>query len=211
LRKVIHIITASLLLIPLLNGHLAAQDSITPPLSSRKKFQPLPLKATMLAAALPGAGQIYNRKYWKVPFAYAGFGGLGYAVAYNTKWYNTYIKAYQDFTDKVPETDSYTDLIRSIPPEEYDPVLHPDTYEPSTASWVSDQLIRQIDYFRRYRDLSYIGIGVWYLITILDANVDASLFDYDVNENLDITLAPFQVPLYNFAGVGVNLTLKINF
>ena len=212
LRKVIHIVTASLLLILPFNWNTAAQDSIPSPASTRKKFQPLPLKATMLAAAFPGAGQIYNRKYWKVPFAYAGFGGLGYAVVFNTKNYNKYTKAYQDFTDKVPETDSYTDVIPpSIPPEEYDPVLHPDTYEPSTASWVSDGLIRQVDYFRKYRDLSYIGIGVWYLITILDANVDASLFDYDVNENLNLTLSPIQVPKYNLTAFGVGVSMKINF
>jgi hypothetical protein len=72
-------------------------------------------------------------------------------------------------------------------------------------------MLRQVDYFRKYRDLSYIGIAAWYLITILDANVDASLFDYDVSENLDLTLAPYQFPLYNFAGVGIIINLKINF
>jgi hypothetical protein len=202
----------SLLLLPPLLGQTVSSDTVPVFKKTKKNFEPYPLKATMLAAAFPGTGQIYNRKYWKVPFVYAGFGGLGYAVVFNTQNYNKYIKAYQDFTDKIPETDSYVPLVpASIPPEEYDPVLHPETYNPSTASWVSDAMIRQIDYFRRYRDLSYIGIGVWYLVTILDANVDASLFNYDVNENLNLTLAPVQVPLYNITAFGVGLSMKINF
>lgn len=164
----------------------------------------------MLSAAFPGFGQIYNRKYWKIPLVYAGFAGFGYAVVYNTKYYKTYIKAYQDFTDKVPQTDSYLSLIRGDP-KDYDPVLYPGSSNRSTASWVQDQLLLKVDYFKRYRDLSYIGIVAWYIITILDANVDASLFDYEVNDNLNITLAPMQVPLYSFTVVGINLSLKINF
>ncbi len=169
------------------------------------------MKATMLSASFPGLGQIYNRKYWKVPLVYAGFGGVGYAVWYNTKWYNNYIRAYQDFIDKVPETDSYLKLIRNIKPEDYDPVLHPSTYNPSTTAWIKDQMMRQIDYFKKYRDLSYLGIAAWYLISILDANVDASLFDYDISENLTLRLEPYHLPYYNISSVGVNIKLAFNF
>jgi hypothetical protein len=199
--------------LPPLAGQTASKDTVPDFIkTAKKKFEPYPLKATMLAAAFPGAGQIYNRKYWKVPFVFAGFGALGYAVVFNTQNYNKYIKAYQDFSDKIPETDSYVPLIPpTIPPEEYDPVLHPETYDPSTASWVSDAMIRQVDYFRKYRDLSYIGIGVWYLVTILDANVDASLFNYDVTENLNLTMSPVQVPLYNITAFGIGLSMKVNF
>lgn len=169
------------------------------------------MKATMLSAAFPGLGQIYNRKYWKIPLVYAGFGGVGYAVVFNSKWYNRYTKAYQDFTDQVPETASYASLIRGSKPEDYDPVLFPATAKPSQASWIRDQLLQRVDYYRRYRDLSYIGIAAWYLVSILDANVDASLFDYEVGDNLNLTFAPFQVPMTNYAGIGVSLTMKINF
>lgn len=188
-----------------------AQDSVSVAVKKKRNFIPDPTKATMLAATFPGLGQIYNRKYWKVPFVYAGFAGVGYAVYYNTTWYNTYIKAYQDFTDEVPETDSYIKLIPHIKPEEYDPVLHPSTYNLSTATWIKDQMMRQIDYFRKYRDLSYIGIAAWYLFTILDASVDASLFDYDISESLAIKVEPFKMPLYNFAGAGMSVKLLINF
>ena len=192
-------------------GVIHAQDTTN--VKRPKKDRPvlIPMRATMLAASFPGLGQVYNRKYWKVPFVYAGFGGLGYAVYYNLKYYNIYIVAYQDFTDQIPETDSYLKLIRGIPPEQYDPVLHPDTYNQSTASWIQDQLLRQADYFRKYRDLSYIGIAAWYLITILDANVDASLVDFEVNENLNFTISPMLVPQYYNTGLGVNITMRINF
>ena len=63
-----------------------------------------PLKATMMAVSFPGLGQIYNRKYWKIPVVYAGFGALIYAAGFNWKNYNLYMKAYQDFTDNIPET-----------------------------------------------------------------------------------------------------------
>jgi hypothetical protein len=182
--------------------------------SAKKYKRPLkldPMKATMLAATFPGAGQIYTRKYWKIPIAYAGFAGLGYAVTFNTKWYNTYLKAYQDFVDDVPETDSYAVLIKSPPQEQYDPSLESDEFDKSSASWIQDQLLAQVDYFRKYRDLSYIGIAAWYLLTIVDANVDASLSDFNVNENLKLAISPMTIPYKSFAGLGVGLTMTINF
>ena len=158
----------------------------------------------MYAAALPGLGQIYNRKYWKVPLVYAGFGALGYAVSVNTKSYNMFINAYQDFTDIIPETNSYLDIGITMDPKLYDPVLHPTTFKPTNASWMKTTLRNGIDYYRRYRDLSYIGIAAWYLLTIIDANVDASLFDYDISDDLKATLVPATVSL---TGISPGLTL----
>lgn len=169
------------------------------------------MKATMMAVAFPGLGQIYNRKYWKIPLVYAGFGGLAYYLSYNSSNYDIFIKAYQDFTDKIPETQSYLKIIRADPVD-YDPVLHPDTYEPSSAKYYEDGMLRTIDAFKRYRDLSYIGIGVWYLISILDANVDASLYNYDVSENLNIAIFPGQVMLPGgFTGAGLNVGITVIF
>jgi len=167
----------------------------------------------MLAVAFPGLGQIYNRKYWKVPFVYAGFGGLVYAVTFNATTYNTYMKAYQDFTDLLPETQSYLSLLRYADPATYDPVLHPNTYTPSQAEWYKERMLKGIDYYKKYRDLSYIGFGLWYLITILDANVDASLLNYDISDDLNLQVEPVQMPLSASgpAGVGVNLSLRFFF
>lgn len=189
---------------------ITAQDTTAVASNTKKVRRYFPMKATMLAAALPGSGQIYNRKYWKIPLVYAGFGGLGYAVGFNSTQHNKYTKAYQDFTDNIPQTDSYKDLIRGYPQTNYDPSVNPNA-DPSQVAWVKDGLLRQIDYFKKYRDLSMMGIAAWYLITILDANVDASLSDYDIGENINLTFAPMQVPGYYFTGVGLNISLKINF
>lgn len=167
------------------------------------------MKATMLAVVLPGMGQIYNKKYFKVPFVYAGFGGLAYSISYNSGNYVKYLKAYQDFVDEIPETNSFLEIssLRELDPESYDRIANPENF-----AYYRDQMLRIVDYYKRYRDLSYIGIGVWYLITILDANVDASLFNFDVSDNLDVAVMPSQVSLPGgYLGAGVNVSLKFNF
>ncbi len=165
----------------------------------------------MLAVAFPGLGQIYNRKYWKIPLVYAGFGGLLYYMSFNSSNYITYLKAYQDFTDNNPATDSYLVLIKADP-SEYDPVKYPETANPAATSYFKDGLLRSVDYYKRYRDLSYIGLGAWYLISILDANVDASLYNYDISDNLNIAVFPVPVLLPGgFTGAGINVGMKINF
>ena len=110
----------SLLLFVATSG-VGAQDSVT--VKKEKKYFIEPVRSTMYAAALPGLGQIYNRKYWKVPLVYAGFGALGYAVTFNTRNYNKLISAYQDFTDIIPGTDSYLGVLTALDPTEYDPIL----------------------------------------------------------------------------------------
>lgn len=190
---------------------MTAQDTVAVVTPERKIFRPVPVKATMLAVVLPGMGQVYNRKYWKVPFVYAGFGGLAYTVGFNSSKYNEMMKAYQDFTDKIPETDSYIKLIKGSQPSEYDPVLYPDSYNPSSESWVKENLLNAVDYYKKYRDLSYIGIAAWYLITILDANVDASLANYDISNNLDLELTPARVSVPGGVGAGLNISLIYTF
>ncbi len=159
----------------------------------------------MLALTFPGFGQVYNRKYWKIPLVYAGFGGLAYAIGYNSSRYTTYMKAYQDYTDNIPETDSYLELLYFANPEDYDPVLHPDVY-----AHYKEQMLNGIDGYKKYRDLSYIGIAVWYLVTVLDANVDASLFNYDISDNLDLEVTSVKLPLSG-AGVGLNVSMIVTF
>lgn len=190
-----------------------AQDTISVAKPVQHKFKPETLRATMMAVTLPGLGQIYNRKYWKIPLVYAGFGALIYSVNFNSKNYLLYTKAYQDFTDNIKSTQSYLKVISpSVPQDTYDPVVYPKTADPSSASYYRDGMLRMLDYYKRYRDLSYIGIAGWYLLSILDANVDASLFNYDITNNLDITFVPMQMPLPGgFTGAGISVDLKINF
>lgn len=194
-----------------LSHSLFAQDSVAVPLKTRRVFKAEPMKATMLSVVFPGLGQVYNRKYWKVPFVYAGFGGIIYSVNFNTSKYNEMMKAYQDFTDKIPETDSYIPLVKWAEPSSYDPVLHPETYDQSNATWVEENLLKAVDYYKKYRDLSYIGIAAWYLITVLDANVDASLSNFDVTRSLDLEVAPLQLPVPGVVGAGLNIRLIYTF
>lgn len=211
LRRVQEIKIILITLFFCLSVDLAAQDTIAVAGPVKRAFKPEPLKATMLAVAFPGLGQVYNRKYWKIPFVYAGFGGLAYSVGFNTSKYNEMMKAYQDFTDKIPETDSYIELIKGSEPSEYDPVLYPETYNPSSQSWVEDNLLKAVDFYKKYRDLTYIGIAAWYLITVLDANVDASLANFDVTDNLDLQVAPLQLPVPGVIGAGFNISLIFTF
>jgi len=185
---------------------MLAQDSLAVVEPVRPKFKPETLRATMMAVTLPGLGQIYNRKYWKIPVVYVGFGALAYSAGFNSKHYTKYLRAYQDLTDGIPQTNSHVDLIPDDPAN-YDPVTNNNLY-----SAYSEGMLRFVNYYKRYRDLSYIGIAGWYLISILDANVDASLFNYDISNNLDISFVPMRLTLPGgFAGAGFGVDLKLNF
>ncbi|HDR90417.1 MAG TPA: hypothetical protein ENN63_12430 [Bacteroidetes bacterium] len=162
-----------------------------------------PKKASVYSAVLPGLGQIYNRKYWKVPIVYAGFGTLAYFVVYNGSRLKKYTQAYLDFTDTLAVTDSYLDLIGpNLDPATFDPVLYPDSYNPSLAESFENLLKNNRDYFRRYRDLSYIGLAAWYVLNIIDASVDAHMYDFDVGEDLVLRVEPAWQP----TGYGMNMT-----
>jgi hypothetical protein len=170
-----------------------------------------PMKATMLAVVLPGAGQIYNKKYWKLPVVYAGFGALIYAIKFNSDQHQLYYKGYMDFTDDIKETNSYLNLkfLSFLNPELYDHWLQHPSYEASLADKVEAALLRMVDYHKRYRDLSMILTGAWYLIQILDANVDASLMNYNVSDNLELALSPkmFNMPgMQSFTGLNLRFT-----
>ena len=190
-----------------------AQDTLVVAKPVKHKFKPETMRATMLAVAFPGLGQIYNRKIWKIPVVYAGFGALIYSAGFNGKNYTLYMKAYQDFTDNILATNSYLKVIApSVDRSTYDPLFNPKGYDASIYSYYKDAMLQMVDYYKRYRDLSYIGIAGWYLVSILDANVDASLFNYDISNNLNLTFVPVQMNLPGgFPGAGLCLDLKVNF
>ena len=193
--------------------NMFAQDTLAVAKPVPHKFSPETLRATMLAVSFPGLGQIYNRKYWKIPVVYVGFGALVYSAGFNGKNYNLYMRAYQDFTDNILSTDSYLKVIPSKADRKtYDPLFNPAGYDLSTYSYYKEEMLRMVDYYKRYRDLSYIGIAGWYLISILDANVDASLFNYDISPNLNLTFIPMQMSLPGgYMGAGLSVDLKVNF
>lgn len=152
-------------------------DSVPPAQDINKKiFIPNPTKATWLAVVFPGGGQIYNRKYWKLPIIYGGFAGCAYALSWNGKMYKDYSQAYLDIMDSNPNTKSYEDL---LPPNA--------TYN---EEQLKNTLKRRKDMFRRYRDLSIFAfIGV-YLISIVDAYVDAELSNFDITPDLSMKVEP---------------------
>ena len=196
--------------------NIYAQDTLAVAQPVKHKFKPETMRATMLAVAFPGLGQIYNRKIWKIPVVYVGFGALIYSAQFNSKNYTLYMKAYQDFTDNIKSTNSYLKVISpNVPQSSYDIVVYPNPGNSelvSSYNYYKGAMLQMVDYYKRYRDLSYIGIAGWYLISILDANVDASLFNYDVTPNLNITFVPLQMPLPGgFVGAGLSVDLKVNF
>jgi len=151
----------------------------------KEKFKPNSKKATIYAAIFPGLGQIYNRKYWKLPLVYGGFMGCLYAITWNGNQYNGFRRAYLDFIDGDPNTNSWDDY-------RYGSYLRmdPSTWTADMKSSFATTLKSARDYYRRYRDMSYIiTIGV-YLITIIDAYVDAQLFDFDISPDLGMHVEP---------------------
>ena len=126
-----------------------------------------PLKATLMSTALPGLGQVYNGKWWKVPIIYGGFGGLIYSSVWNDAKCRTYRNAYLIRVDDDPATT--------------------DEFE----GRYSDANLRElVDFYQRNRDLSLIFTGVLYALNIIDASVDAHLKDFDVSDDLSLKVRP---------------------
>lgn len=142
-------------------------------------FSPSPRKAVLYSALFPGLGQIYNRKYWKLPILYGGFVGLTYAITWNNGYYRDYLGAYQDIMDDNPNTNRWHNML----PYGMDP-------ESIDTQWFTDVLKQRKDRYRYYRDLSIIITFGVYLLGIVDAYVDAQLFDFDMSPDLSMRVAP---------------------
>ncbi|MCE2616801.1 MAG: DUF5683 domain-containing protein [Phocaeicola sp.] len=156
----------------------ADSASILTSMIPNKRFIPNSKKATWLAIIFPGGGQIYNRKYWKLPIFYGGFVGCAYAFNWNSKMYNDYKQAYIDIMDDDPNTKSYENYI----PPGYDISGEKAQYQ--------ERFKKRKDIFRRQRDLSIFAfIGV-YVLSIIDAYVDAELSDFDISNDLGIRIEP---------------------
>lgn len=158
-----------------------------------------PKKATIYSAILPGLGQAYNKKYWKIPLIYAGFGTIGYFIGWNNGFYSTYKQAYSDFTDDDPATDSYLEL---------DATQYYDLENPTDSLNFKSGLSKQSDYYRRNRDLLIISMIGFYGLNIIDASVDAHLFDFDISEDLTLNWQPAIKTFENQLVYGINCTFK---
>jgi hypothetical protein len=152
--------------------HILAQQKIKKTEDTVWLNKHSPHKASLYSAVLPGLGQAYNKKYWKIPVIYAGFATFAYLISINTREYKKYKEAY---VWKVNYDISPIDSIDN----EY-------IYKYQTA----DQLKRGKDYYLLNVELTWIVTGVWYILNIVDAAVDAHLLDYNINEDLSLKIEP---------------------
>ena len=142
-------------------------------------WRPDTKRAMWRAIVLPGAGQIYNRKYWKLPIIYGGFVGCAYAITWNNQMYHDYSQAYMDIMDDAPTTDSYNQFLHLGA-----------TIDASNMDRYKEIFRKRKDRYRRWRDMGvFVMIGV-YAFSIIDAYVDASLSEFDISDDLTLRVEP---------------------
>jgi hypothetical protein len=194
------------------NGSFFAQQTENSlPVDSLLLQRHSPKKATYYSMVVPGLGQFYNKKYWKIPIIYAGFATLAYLVKFNGSRYTKYINAYGDLIDDDTLTTRYRIVINEAGLDEEIIVkeLYPETYDPSQYEWFVSSLELNKDYYKRNRDLSYIGLGIWYILNIVDAAVDAHLFNYDISDDLSLRIEPKLIPVSMYANtIGIKLSFR---
>ena len=166
--------------------------------TAKAKKPQSPTKASIMSACLPGLGQVYNGKWWKVPIVYAGLGGIGYLVYSNHYEYRSFLHAYEFKTGDLPEGTTLT------------------SYESDLANKYADsQLKTYKDSYQRDFELYTIFLVAWYGLNILDACVDAHLYTYDISDDLSLSIDPYLRPMETpvlmpqYAQVG--LSFKFNF
>lgn len=142
-------------------------------------WSPDPKRALWLAIVLPGAGQIYNRKYWKLPIVYGGFVGCIYAMRWNNQMYRDYSQAYMDLMDNDPNTQSYNQFLHLG-----------NKITDENKSRYENLFKRRKDYYRKYRDLSIFALIGVYALSVIDAYVDASLSQFDISKDLSLKIEP---------------------
>ncbi len=144
----------------------------------RKQFIPNPQRALWLSLIIPGAGQVYNRKLWKIPIVYGGFLGCLYALTWNNQMYNDYSQAYLDIMDDDPNTKSYESML----PMNYSIEGREEQYK--------NIFKNKKNYYRKYRDMSIFAMIAVYLLSVVDAYVDAELSSFDISKDLGLRIEP---------------------
>ena len=153
-------------------------------------WRPNPKRALWLALVLPGAGQIYNRKYWKLPIFYGGFIGCIYALSWNNTMYKDYSQAYLDISDNDPSTASYNKFLH----------LGVEINSSNEARY-RDLFRSRKDKYRRWRDMSIIAMVVVYALSVIDAYVDAELSEFDISKDLSLRVQPTAIPTHQWGTV----------
>lgn len=169
-----------------------------------QKFLPEPTRALWLALVFPGAGQIYNHKYWKIPIFYGGFLGCTYALTWNNQMLRDYSQAYLDIMDDDPNTQSYMGML----PMGYDITGREERFK--------EIFKHKKNYYRKYRDMSIFAFAGVYMLSVIDAFVDAELSTFDISEDLTLHFEPTSMKdagkiSSRFGMNGVGLQCRINF
>lgn len=163
-------------------------------------FNPDPMRAVWLSALFPGLGQIYNRRYWKLPIVVGGYVGLFYATTWNSNMLADYQRAYLDIMDSDPTTNSYMDFFASSYRE-----------EDIDKTWLTNVLKQRKDYYRQYRDLCIICMIGLYAVCMIDAYVDAQLYHFDISPDLSMQWQPAIIPTARSVLPAVGLQCAITF
>lgn len=166
------------------------QDSLALAKQNKKKTYSIARRSSIMSAIVPGLGQVYNHKYWKVPFIYAGLGGFGYMFLQNNKEYNYFRRSVINYYN-----------------------VSNDSLALANTGYRSEQLQTQKLYYRKYRDLTAFGFVIIYVLNIIDANVDGHLRTFDVSDDLSLRIDPWQNIYGSHYGysTSVGLSLKLNF
>ncbi|MDA3929300.1 MAG: DUF5683 domain-containing protein [Prolixibacteraceae bacterium] len=163
----------------------------------------LPRKATMYSAVLPGLGQIYNKQWWKTPFIYAGFATIGYFIYDNNLNYKLSKQGYLDIIDNDLNTTSYLDVYKDYLEENNITI---DETNATSSNTFKENLDTSIDQYKRSRNIYVIAAAGFYLLNILDANVNAHFLDFDISEDLSLNIQPLPTnPMNNTPIPGVKL------
>ena len=146
--------------------------------AQKSKFKPDPIRSMWLGLVFPGGGQIYNRKYWKLPIFYGGFLGCAYALTWNGQMLRDYSQAYLDIMDTDPNTKSYEKML----PLGYDITGKEERFKTIFKN--------KKNYFRKYRDMSIFAFAGVYMLAVIDAYVDAELSSFDISKDLSMSWGP---------------------
>lgn len=184
---------------------LVADKSVDKIIKNTRPFKPDPNKAVLYSAILPGLGQIYNKKYWKLPIIYGGFLGLTYAISWNGRMYNDYTAAYKAIMSDDPRSPENAAIWGPFIEKGTDPK----TIDDSRVTTLRGSFKRNRDSYRRYRDLSIIGAVALYGLCMIDAYVDAHLFDFDISPDLSLRIEPqVQADPFSQKTFGVQCSFK---
>lgn len=188
LKKLLFIPCFAFIASGLLAQDNAVADSVSAVKETHKKTYSRPRRASLMSTFLPGLGQAYNKKYWKIPLIYGAFGGFGYMFVSNNEQFAYFRKNLRAEYDEDPETIN-------------------------SSGYSGDNLLDLKTKYKKNRDLAGIAIGLIYILNIIDANVDAHLKTFDVSDDLSLRIEPWHTIYRNPAGyaTATGLTFKLNF